>query len=393
MATAFHQYIKSVKLTVNAVDYTIPVWDLSVRAQSWVGSETIAQQAPDGSWRQKMDGWHIFVDFSGDFAWGTSANADATTAIESLYNVGSGTLDLDPVDDPGVKVLTVVPREGNSPAEAVFNSKIRNRPQSISLVTQTLQASIPTWLTGVGDELTAASVTGAGTEILLIGGRGVTQSSGDITAWADQSGNANDFSTGSNMPASNSYGWGWHAAPDSVASFLRTANNGPLNGLITASTGLIYIWMVVRIPASVANEGTLLLFADPAAMSSYTLLGLNSNALRVLDSGANTASGAISLSDDDAHLIEMEMDPVADTVTFFVDGVEDTSSAWTVGLNGSQTATCAVWIGDGNAADTQYNAWIPFLMIDSAAPSATRLLQSSMAPDARPARWSSTTIA
>lgn len=371
---AYQTYLATVKLTVSATDYTFKVWNLRVAAESYVGTDNIAQQAPDGSWRQKISGWHIRATFQAMNAiYGTDHHV-AQTAIEALYDAGSGTLDLDPDDDPGVKTLTVVPV--SAPIRRTFVKGVLGRPVELELVTETPASTIPYWLTSRVWTNPMLLAIGGDTEVAYVAGVGVTVGSGLVTAWADQSGNGNDLTTASGDPeASLQFGYGYHPKLTETDQFLRTANDGPLQG-ISGAAGVGRIWLVFRAMTGSPNNGKLLYFADPASPgATYDYIQIDgSGFIHLRDNDASEVQGAIAVADGEPHLLEVEIDLANNTITTYIDGVQDgTNAAWTADLSGVLSGTTALWLGDGTAVDTHDTAWIHFLMVDSATPSATRI--------------------
>lgn len=147
----FTTYLPRVMLTVDGTDYTFPIWNLNLTVQPWSGGVGPAQRLADGRIRQKVLGWHVLIAMDMNFSVvSTTGHSDATSAIQSMYNVGVGVLDLDPVDNPGDRVLTLTMKEGEGMAAASFAGKIRNRRFAVEMITQTVLATgaIPSWIAG-----------------------------------------------------------------------------------------------------------------------------------------------------------------------------------------------------------------------------------------------------
>ena len=146
----FVEYLEDIKLTVGTTDYTFPIWNLSLTVVPWTGIGSPAQELFDGRIRQKVRGWHIVAEFDANFGYNGSDNCTATTAVEALYDTGEGTLDLDPTDNPGVRTLTVVMKDGSGMSMAKFDGHVRNRPWRVVMITKDQYATgaIPTWIAG-----------------------------------------------------------------------------------------------------------------------------------------------------------------------------------------------------------------------------------------------------
>ena len=146
----FTSFLPSIKITVDATDYTLPIWNVSLVLEPWVGAGSPAQERPDGTFRQKVRGWHIKVDFDAFFSHeGTDACA-ATTAMEHAYNFGSLIIDFDPIDHVGKRVLTLVMVDGGGMSQASFSGRVRGRKFACSMITETKLATgaIPSWFAG-----------------------------------------------------------------------------------------------------------------------------------------------------------------------------------------------------------------------------------------------------
>ena len=373
--TAFHQYVKDVKLTVGGTDYTFSCWNLSVRVHSYTGTDKIAEQLVDGSWRQRIDGFHIEITFDANMQIiDITDYATIRDGMEALYAAGTGTIDLDPVDDAGNKVLTVVVAKGEGISKATHQKGVRNNPASFSLITSAVQTTIPQWLM---DEVSVYPYEGTDTEILLISDKGITQAAGLITAMADQSAAGNDMTTATALTASgDAFGAGVSPLTGALTSFIRTAGNQPLSGMAgTSAVGRI--WMVVRHTTGASAGDTILDITD-AAGTHWTALNIlaATGLLQFIDSdGVATLNGTTSLDDSDAHLVEVEIDLANDTVTMYLDGTQEATTAlWTGDLSGTSSATHYIQLG-GDAAkrDAAFATFMPFLMIDSATPDATRI--------------------
>lgn len=138
------------KITVDGLDYLIPIWDLELNVQPWSGIETPAQRGADGTNSQKIRGWHVYITFQMEFANNGINQCDASTAVYSMFETGSATIDLDPVDNEGDRTLTVVIDNADDAFRAVFNGGVRGRPFGLRLVTETAFANgaIPPWVAG-----------------------------------------------------------------------------------------------------------------------------------------------------------------------------------------------------------------------------------------------------
>ena len=146
----FTSFLPNVKITVDSVNYTIPVWDLSLTLVPWSGIGSPNQELADGRVRQKIRGWHIKVVFDATFSHETTGQCAGGEAIDAAYNFGSLIIDLDPVDNVGDRVLTLVMVDGKRFSEAQFDGHVRNRRFTVTMITEDLIAtgSIPAWFAG-----------------------------------------------------------------------------------------------------------------------------------------------------------------------------------------------------------------------------------------------------
>ncbi|MCK5641043.1 MAG: hypothetical protein KAJ19_09610 [Gammaproteobacteria bacterium] len=147
----FTTYLPAVKLTVDGTAYTFPIWNLSVTFVPWTGGVGPAQKMFDGRIRQKIRGWHAAVTMDMNFSViNTDDHCNATTAFEAMYNFGSAIIDLDPIDNPGDRVLTLVLEDGSGMSMANFTGHIRNRRFNVGMITETVlaTAAIPSWVAG-----------------------------------------------------------------------------------------------------------------------------------------------------------------------------------------------------------------------------------------------------
>jgi len=146
----FIEYLEDVKLTVGSTDYSFPIWNLTITVHPWSGVDSPAQRLADGRIRQKVRGWHVTAEFDANFGYNGSDNCTAVQAVEALLETGVGTLDLDPIDNAGVRTLTVVLKEPDGLSRASFDGHVRNRPWNVVMITQDqfATAAIPTWLAG-----------------------------------------------------------------------------------------------------------------------------------------------------------------------------------------------------------------------------------------------------
>ncbi|KKK57368.1 hypothetical protein LCGC14_3055160, partial [marine sediment metagenome] len=151
--TAFHQFVKDIKLTVDGTDYTFSTWSLKIVVHTYTGTDKIAEQLADGSWRQRIDGFHIEVVFDANMPLLNTADHEAVRdGMEALYNFGSGVLDLDPTDDAGNKTQTVVMNKGDKISRVEHRDNIRNNPTGFSLIAEDVLTAIPQWIM---DEISA----------------------------------------------------------------------------------------------------------------------------------------------------------------------------------------------------------------------------------------------
>lgn len=370
--TAFHQYVKDIKLTVNAVDYTFSILNLKVVVHTYTGTDKIAEQLVDGSWRQRIDGFHIEIVFDANMQIVETIDHEAIRdGMEALYNFGSGTIDLDPVDDAGNKTLTIVAQKGDKINRVEHTWNIRDNPAGFSLVTESVLTDIPQWIM---DEISAYPYEGTDTEILVIADKGITQAAGLVTNWADQSTAGNDLTTPSALTAAaDSFGQGVTPKLGALTSYIRTAGNQPLSAM-SGGSSVGRIWIVVRHTADASPGDTILDITDTAG-TNWSSLDIIAGLATFKDSDASSVASLTNLDDNDAHLIEIEIDLPNDTVKVYIDGtLEGTDSAWSGDLSGTSSATHYIQIG-GDAAkrDAAFVTYVPFAMIDSATPDSTRI--------------------
>jgi hypothetical protein len=292
--------------------------------------------------------------------------------MEALYNTGVGTLDLDPVDDAGNKTLTIVALQGDGISKVEHSTGVRSNDAGFSVITEDVLTDIPQWLM---DEVSAYPYEGADTQILNISDKGITQAGGLVTAWADQSAAGNDLTTATALTASaDAFGLGVCPLTGALTSFIRTAGNQPLVAM-AGTSGVGRIWIVVRHTADATPGDTILDITDTAG-TNWTALNIVAGLLQFIDSdGVATLNGTTSLDDSDAHLVEIEIDLTADTITIYLDGTsEATTALWTGDLSGTVSATHYIQVG-GDAAkrDAAFATFVPFLMIDDSTPDASRI--------------------
>jgi len=147
----YNAYLPAIAITTNGVDYTIPIWDLSLTVIPWSGGVGPAQELADGSFRQKVRGWHVVVDLSMNFSVvNTDDHCNATQMINNMYQGGTGLFDFDPVDNNGTRTLTLVLKDPQGGIQTGFEGKVRYRKQKLTLITQTPYATgaIPAWIAG-----------------------------------------------------------------------------------------------------------------------------------------------------------------------------------------------------------------------------------------------------
>lgn len=146
----FNTFLKAVKLTVSGTDYTVPIWDMRVKTIPFSGGVGPAVELADGGRKQDVRKWHIQVDLSVEFGIDESKNCDSTTAIHNALQATNFTLDLDPTDNPGTRVLTVVIKDATDFLQTQFTGKVRNRAFRVSFITETPYdtGSIPSWIAG-----------------------------------------------------------------------------------------------------------------------------------------------------------------------------------------------------------------------------------------------------
>jgi len=148
----FTSYLPSVKLTVDTTDYTIPIWNLTLTLVPWSGIGTPHQTMADGTVRQKVEGWHIRVEFQSTFSHSTLTDdqCTATSAILAAYDYGSVIVDFDPIDHVGKRLLTLVIEDGDGMGGAQFIGRVRQKEFSVTMITETPLATgaIPSWFAG-----------------------------------------------------------------------------------------------------------------------------------------------------------------------------------------------------------------------------------------------------
>ena len=150
----FTSFLPAIKITVDATSYTIPVWNLSLTLVPWSGLGQPQQEMPDGTFRQKVRGWHIEVEFDAKFSHAQSSGQDdgctATSAIEAAYDFGSLIIDFDPIDHVGKRLLTLVMASADNFSTVKFDGHIHNKSFGVSMITKDKIATgaIPSWFAG-----------------------------------------------------------------------------------------------------------------------------------------------------------------------------------------------------------------------------------------------------
>lgn len=359
-------------MTVNSVDYTFSVLNLKVVVHTYTGTDKIAEQLVDGSWRQRSDGFHVEVVFNAHMQIIETVDHEAIRdGMEALYNFGSGTIDLDPDDDAGNKTLTIVAQNGETINRVDHRLNIRNNPVDFSLITENVLINIPQWIM---DEISAYPYEGTDTEILVIADKGITQAAGLVTNWTDQSAAGNDLMSASALTAAtDSFGQGVTPKLGALTAYVRTAGNQPLSAM-SGDSAVGRIWMVIRHIADTSPGDTILDITDTAG-TNWTSIDIVAGIATIKDSDGSSLAATTDLDDKDAHLIEIEIDLANDTVKIYIDGtLEGTDASWTGDISGTLSATHYIQIGGDTAKrDAAFVTYVPFAMIDSATPDSSRI--------------------
>lgn len=150
MADNFFTYLKRIKFTVGETDYLVPIWNLTVGARPWSGTGATATRLFDGRSVQKIMGWRYHASMNMNFGFGGADNVIFLALLNALATGETLVVDFDPDDDPGTKTMTLIAEDANEAAQAIFSGHIRNRPASISMISPTVAATKPDWLTEHG---------------------------------------------------------------------------------------------------------------------------------------------------------------------------------------------------------------------------------------------------
>jgi hypothetical protein len=139
-------YHRDVRIQPDATPYDIKIDKLTVTAENYAGGKGIATELFDGSTINRSFGWRVRVKFDWDEM--TPADHDLLdTIILAIISQTNTNIDFDPVNDPGVKVLTMVLEDVDSALALTFDGGARARSASLSFIVEDVQAAPPVWLT------------------------------------------------------------------------------------------------------------------------------------------------------------------------------------------------------------------------------------------------------
>jgi len=171
-------YLKEVTFYDGTTTYTIPVWNLRLRAIPYHASGAVHLEYFYGKNVQRIQGFRIECEMDLNFSHNGTDNESWSDLLDDISNDVTWTIDFDP-DNAGTRTGEFVMAESPVPLGANFSGHIRNRPMKTRWVSPDILADMPWFLGCEADPNPLSDLT----DLLLHMPSTMSDSGGTLTEW------------------------------------------------------------------------------------------------------------------------------------------------------------------------------------------------------------------